>query len=93
VLSTIALKLTDSAGRPMQANMHLAQRIGGRADVRKVTAANLVEEAATWGIRRRAASAVVAETLDQVLAAIPEIPGDVRVLAVIREQAKRISRG
>jgi hypothetical protein len=35
----------------------------------------------------------VAETLDQVLAAIPATPGDARVLTVIREQAERISRG
>ena len=43
----------------------------GQADIRMVSAADLVEEAVTWSIRRRAASAVVAETLDQVLAAIP----------------------
>jgi hypothetical protein len=35
----------------------------------------------------------VTETLDQVLAAIPATPGDTRVLAVIRVQAERISRG
>ena len=93
VLSTIALELTGSAGRPMQADTHLAQRVGGQADIRTVTAASLIDEAVTWGIRRRAASAVVTETLDQVLAAIPATPGDARVLAVIREQAERISRG
>jgi tRNA(adenine34) deaminase len=65
----------------------------GQTDVRKVTAADLIDEAVTWGIRRRAASSVVADTLDQVLAAIPATPGDARVLAVIREQAERISRG
>ena len=93
VLSTIALELTDRAGQPMQADTHLGQRVGGQADIRKVTAADLIDEAATWGIRPRAASAVVAETLDQVLAATPATPGDARVLAVIREQAERISRG
>jgi len=31
-------------------------------------------------------------TYHQVLAAIPATPGDARVLAVIREQAERISR-
>jgi serine/threonine-protein kinase HipA len=93
VLSTIALELTDSTGQPMRADTHLGQRVGGQADVRKVTAASLIDEAATWGIRRRAASAVVTETLDQVLAAILATPGDTRVLAVIREQAERISRG
>jgi len=77
----------------MQADTHLAQRVGGQADIRKVTAANLIDEAATWGIRRRAASAVVAETLDQVLAALPATPGDARVLAVIRAQAERMRRG
>jgi hypothetical protein len=35
---------------------------------------------------------VVTETLEQVLAAIPATAGDARVLAVIREQAERISR-
>jgi serine/threonine-protein kinase HipA len=77
----------------MRADTHLGQRVGGQADIRKVTAANLIDEAATWGIRRRTASAVVTETLDQILAAIPAMPGDARVLAVIREQAKRISQG
>ena len=93
VLSTIALELTDRAGQPMRADTHLGQRVGGQTNIRKVTAANLIDEAATWGIRRRAASAVVAETLDQVLAAIPATPGDTRVLAVIRDQAERISLG
>jgi serine/threonine-protein kinase HipA len=93
VLSTIALELTDTAGQPMRADTHLGQRVGGQADIRKVTAANLTDEAVTWGVRRRAASAVATETLDQVLAAIPATPGDARVLAIIREQAERISRG
>ncbi|MGH3180084.1 MAG: HipA domain-containing protein, partial [Streptosporangiaceae bacterium] len=93
VLSTIALELVDSAGQPMRADTHVGQRVGGQADVRKVTATNLIDEAVTWGIRRRTASGVVAETLDQVLAAIPATPGDARVLAVIREQAERITRG
>ena len=55
VLSTIALELTDSAGQPMQADTHLGQRVGGQADIRKVTAASLIDEAVTWGIRRRTA--------------------------------------
>ncbi|MGH3238711.1 MAG: HipA domain-containing protein, partial [Streptosporangiaceae bacterium] len=93
MLSTIALELTDSTGQPMRADTHLGQRVGGQADIRKVTAADLIDEAVTWGIRRRTASAVVTETLDQALAAIPAIPGDTQVLAVIREQAERISRG
>jgi serine/threonine-protein kinase HipA len=92
VLSTIALELTDSAGQPVRADTHLGQRVGGQADIRKVTAASLVDEAATWGIRRRAASATVADTLDRVLTAIPASAGEDRVLAVIREQAERISR-
>ena len=93
VLSTIALELTDSSGQPMSADTHLSQRVGGQADIRKVTTANLVDEAAAWGIRRRAASAVVTETLDRVLTAIPATQGDARVLAAIREQAERIRRG
>jgi serine/threonine-protein kinase HipA len=92
VLSTIALELTDSAGQPMQADTHLGQRVGGQADIRKVTAVSLIDEAVTWGIRRRTASAVVTETLDQVLAAIPETFGDDRVLATIRRQAELLRR-
>jgi serine/threonine-protein kinase HipA len=93
VLSSIALELTDRTGRPMRADMHLGQRVGGQADIRRVTSANLVDEGASWGIRRQAASAVAAETLDQVLAAVPATPGDARVLTVIREQAGRTSHG
>jgi len=92
VLSTIALELTDGTGQPMRADTHLGQRVGGQTDIRKVTAADLVNEAATWGIRRTTATAVVAETLDRVLAAIPATPGNDRVLAVIRDQAERVTR-
>jgi len=90
VLSTIALELLDRTGQPMQADMHLGQRVGGQADIRKVTSASLIDEAASWGVRRRAAGSVVAETLDRVLAAIPETPGDERVLAVISKQAEQL---
>jgi serine/threonine-protein kinase HipA len=93
LLSTIALELTDGAGRPMRADTHLGQRVGGQADIRNVTAASLVDEGITWGIRRRAAAAIVAETLERVVTAVSAAPGDGRVLAVIREQAERISRG
>jgi serine/threonine-protein kinase HipA len=93
VLATIALELTDSTGQAVRADTHLGQRVGGQADIRKVSAANLIDEAIAWGIRRRAASAVVTETLDQVLTAIPATPGDERVLAAIRGHAERISRG
>ena len=92
VLSTIALELTDGAGQPMRADTHLGQRVGGQADIQKVTAASLIDEAVAWGIRRRTASSVVAETLDRVLAAIPVTPGDERVLAVIRKQAEQLKR-
>jgi serine/threonine-protein kinase HipA len=91
-LSTIALELTDTAGQPMRADTHLGQRVGGQADIRKVTAASIVDEAVTWGVRRRTAGAVVAETLDHVLAAIPETAGDERVLAVIGKQAEKLRR-
>ena len=77
----------------MRADTHLGQRVSGQVDIRKVTAASLIDEAATWGIRRRAASAVVTETLNQVLPAISTTPGDGRILDVIREQAERINRG
>ena len=92
VLSTIALELTDNARQPMQADTHLSQRVGGQADIRKVTTASLIDEAVSWGIRRRTASSVVAETLDRLLAAIPETPGDERVLAAIRKQSEQLRR-
>jgi serine/threonine-protein kinase HipA len=92
VLSTIALELTDNAGQPMQADTHLGQRVGGQADIRKVSAASLIDEADSWGIRRRTAASVVAETLDRVLTAIPETPGDERVLAAIGKQAEQLRR-
>jgi len=93
VLSTIALELADSARQPMRADTHLGQRVGGQADIRKVTAASLIDEGAAWGIRRRTAAEVVTGTLDQVIAAIPATPGDDRILTIIREQAERIGRG
>jgi serine/threonine-protein kinase HipA len=92
VLSTIALELTDGTGQPMQADTHLGQRVGGQADVRQVTAASLLDEAASWGMRRRTAGSVVAETLDRVVATAPDTAGDQRVLAVISEQSARIRR-
>jgi serine/threonine-protein kinase HipA len=92
VLSTIALELTDTVGQPMQADTHLGQRVGGQADIRKVTAVSIVDEAVTWGIRRRRAEAVVAETLDRVIAAIPETAGDERVLATISTHADQLRR-
>jgi serine/threonine-protein kinase HipA len=76
----------------MRADTHMGQRVGGQTDVRKVTTASLVDEAAAWGIRRRAAVSVITETLDRVLAAIGEIPGDERVLAIIRTQAEQVWR-
>jgi hypothetical protein len=81
------------AGFQRTADTHLGQRVGGQADIRKVTAASLIEEAAAWGIRRRTASSIVTETLDQILAAIAETPGDEQVLAIIRTQTAAISRG
>jgi serine/threonine-protein kinase HipA len=92
VVSTIALELTDGAGLPMRADPYLGQRVGGQTDIRKVTAASLIDEASAWGVRRRTAASVVSETLDHVLTAIPETPGDERVLAVIRRQAERVKR-
>jgi serine/threonine-protein kinase HipA len=90
VLSTISLELANSAGQPTRADTHLGQRVGGQADIRKVTAGNLIDEAVTWGIRRRTAAAVVTDMLDWVLTAIPATPGDERVLAAIEVQAKRV---
>ena len=57
----------------MLADTRLSQRVGGQSDIRKLTAADLIDEAAAWGIRRRAALAVVTETLDQILTAIEPV--------------------
>lgn len=92
VLSTISLELSDGTGQPMHADTHVGQRVGGQGDIQKVTGADLINEAATWGIRRRTASAIVAGTIDAVLSAVHAVPGDERVLAIIRGQAERISR-
>jgi hypothetical protein len=43
--------------------------------------------------QQRANHAVVTETLDRVLSAIPEAPGDDRILGVIRGQAERVRHG
>ncbi|MGH3265904.1 MAG: HipA domain-containing protein, partial [Trebonia sp.] len=90
VLSTIALELTDATGQAMRADTHLGQRVGGQADIRAVTVASLTDEAGSWGMRRRTAEAVIINTIDRLFAAIPEVPGDDRVLAAIRVQAQRV---
>ena len=92
VLSTVALELTNSAGQPMRADTHLGQRVGGQADIRNVTAASLIDEAATWGSAAHGFGGGYRDNGPSA-AAIPATPGDARVLAVIREQAERISRG
>jgi serine/threonine-protein kinase HipA len=61
---------------------------GGQADIREVTTASLTDEAVSWGVRRRTATAIV--TIDRLLDAIPHVPGDDRVLAAIRVQAQRV---
>jgi serine/threonine-protein kinase HipA len=93
VLSTIALELTDNLRQPLQADTHLGQRVGGQADIRKVTATHLIDEATRWGLRRRTAQTIVTETLDRILATIPDTPGDDRVLDTIRQQAERVRCG
>ena len=90
VLSTIALELTDKAGRPLLAETHLGQRVGGKTDILNVAAADIVQEAVTWGIRGNTAAAVVSGTIDQVITASRTLEGDERVLATIRQQANRI---
>ena len=92
VLSTVALELTDSAGQPMHADTRLGQRVGGQSDIRKVTVASLTDEAVSWGVRRRTAASVVAETLDRILGALPGTPGDKRVLDVIGKRTEQLRR-
>lgn len=87
VLSTVALELTDSAGRPLRADTHLGQRVGGKTDIRNVVAADIVQEAVSWGIRRKTAAPVVSDTIDAVISAAQTLPGDQRVLAAIRQHA------
>lgn len=83
VLSTIALQFADT---------HLSQQVGSKTDVRDVTAADLVDEAVAWGIRRRTATAAVSELLIRVIEATETTEGDERVLAAIRGQAETIAR-
>jgi serine/threonine-protein kinase HipA len=92
VLSTITLKLTDGTGRPMHADTRLGQQVGGKTDIRHVTAADLADEAATWGIRRRTATTVITEMLARVIDAVRTADGDERVLATIRQQAENVIR-
>jgi serine/threonine-protein kinase HipA len=91
VLSTIALNLVDSAGEPLRADTRLGQRVGGQTDIRQVAAADVVEEAVTWGIRRRAAATVVSDTIEEVISATNSTQGDGRVLETIRQHAKRMT--
>lgn len=91
VLSTIALDLKDTAGRPVPADPHLGERVGKQTDIRHVTAADVVTEAVSWGIRRQAATVVVSEILDRVIGLSATGEGDERVLATIRQQAERMA--
>jgi serine/threonine-protein kinase HipA len=91
VLSTVALGLTDTAGRPLRADTHLGQRVGGKTDIRDVAAADIVQEAVTWGIRRNTATTVVSDTIDAVISATQTLQGDQRVLAAIRQHTEHIA--
>jgi serine/threonine-protein kinase HipA len=93
VLSTVALEITDSAGAQLHADTHMGQHVGGQADIRKVTANDLINEGISWGIRRPTATAIVIEMIDQVITASSVIDADEQVLAVIRAQAKSLTRG
>ncbi|MGH3282349.1 MAG: HipA domain-containing protein, partial [Trebonia sp.] len=90
VLSTIALELKDASGRPMRADTHMGQRVGGHADVRQVTGADIIDEAVAWGIGKRSASRVVTGTLDRVRGAIGTAQGDERVIDAIRQRTGRL---
>jgi hypothetical protein len=56
-----------------------------------VAAADIVQEAVTWGIRRQTATAVVSDTIDQVIDTTQTLEGDPRVLATIRQRAERMA--
>jgi serine/threonine-protein kinase HipA len=92
VLSTIALKPTDSAGRTMHADTRLGQQVGAKTDIRHVTTADLADEAVTWGIPRRTATTVITEMLAQVIDATQTADGDERIIATIRQQAENVTR-
>jgi serine/threonine-protein kinase HipA len=68
---------------------HLGQRVGGKTDSLNVVAADIVQEAVIWGIRRPTATAVVSDTVDQVISAAHTVEGDQRVLATIRQHVER----
>jgi serine/threonine-protein kinase HipA len=70
---------------------HLGQRVGGKTDIRDVAAADIVQEAVSWGIRRKTAAAVVSDTIDQVISATRTVDGDPRVLGTIRRHAGHIA--
>jgi serine/threonine-protein kinase HipA len=90
VLSTMALEITDSTGVQLHADTHMGQHVGGQADIREVTAGDLINEGMSWGIRRSGATAIVTEMIDQVITVSSAIDADEHVLAVIRAQAKRL---
>jgi serine/threonine-protein kinase HipA len=90
VLSTIALEIIDSNGSQLHADTHMGQHVGGQADIRKVTSDDLISEGMSWGIRRRTATAIVTETIDQVITTSSAIDADECVLGAIRVQAKRL---
>src|ERR1700735_2973854 len=91
VMSTVALELTDNTGRPLLADTHLGQRVGGKTDIWNVAAADIVQEAVTWGIRRQTAATVVSDTIEQAIAASQTLEGDQRVLATIRQHTEHIA--
>ena len=91
VLSTVALELADNAGRPLLADTHLGQRVGGKTDIWNVVAADIVQEAVSWGICRQTAATVASHTIDQVISATKTLQADQRVLATIRQHAEHMA--
>ena len=56
-----------------------------------MTSGDLINEGMSWGIRRRTATTIVTDMIDQVISANSVIDAEERVLGVIRAQAKRLA--
>jgi serine/threonine-protein kinase HipA len=91
VLSTIALEIADGAGNQLHADTHMGQHVGGQADIRKITAGDIIDEGVKWGIRRKTAMTIVTEMIGQVISASRAFDGDERVLDIIRAQAEGLT--
>lgn len=93
VISTIALEpRLNALGALIDASTQMGQSVNGIDDIRRVSAADLVTEATTWGIRRKFAQEVVVESLDTTEGSLQSVEGDESTLTTIDEQLKRLRK-